>query len=71
VPSTIYRVRRFDRANHRATDTVGWIIMSVLFGLALHGAIDLVSLVKSLFGTTIFLVVSFTIGRQLVFRAIR
>jgi Kef-type K+ transport system membrane component KefB len=52
-------------------DTIGWIIMSVVFGLALHGAIDLASLVESLVGVTIFLVVSFTIGRQLVFRAIR
>ena len=52
-------------------DTIGWIIMSVVFGLALHGAIDLASLVKSLVGTAIFLVVSFTIGRQLVFWAIR
>ncbi len=52
-------------------DTIGWIIMSVVFGLALHGAIDLPSLAKSLIGTTIFLVVSFTIGRRLVFWAIR
>ncbi|HYM73710.1 MAG TPA: cation:proton antiporter [Stellaceae bacterium] len=52
-------------------DTIGWIIMSVVFGLATHGAIDLSSLAKSLVGTAIFLVVSFTVGRQLVFRAIR
>jgi Kef-type K+ transport system membrane component KefB/nucleotide-binding universal stress UspA family protein len=52
-------------------DTIGWIIMSVVFGLALHGAIDLVSLIKSLVGTTVFLVASFTIGRQLVFLSIR
>ena len=52
-------------------DTIGWIIMSVVFGLALHGAIDLASLARSLVGTTIFLVVSFTIGRRLVFWAIR
>ena len=52
-------------------DTIGWIIMSVVFGLALHGAIDLASLAESLVGVTIFLVVSFTIGRQLVFRVIR
>jgi K+:H+ antiporter len=52
-------------------DTIGWIIMSVVFGLALHGAIDLASLVQSLVGTTLFLVVSFTIGRQLIFQAIR
>jgi Kef-type K+ transport system membrane component KefB/nucleotide-binding universal stress UspA family protein len=52
-------------------DTIGWIIMSVTFGLALHGGVDLPALAKSLVGTTIFLVLSFTIGRRLVFRVIR
>src|SRR6266849_2305068 len=52
-------------------DTIGWIIMSVTFGLALHGRIDLGSLAQSLLGTAIFLVLSFTIGRRLVFRVIR
>lgn len=52
-------------------DTIGWIIMSVTFGLALHGGIDFSSLAQSLVGTAIFLVLSFTIGRRLVFRLIR
>ena len=52
-------------------DTIGWIIMSVVFGLALHGGIDLATLAQSLVGTTIFLMASFAIGRQLVFWAIR
>src|ERR1700680_2258898 len=52
-------------------DTIGWIIMSVTFGLALHGGIDPSSLAQSLLGTAIFLVLSFTIGRRLVFRLIR
>jgi Kef-type K+ transport system membrane component KefB/nucleotide-binding universal stress UspA family protein len=52
-------------------DTIGWIIMSVIFGLALHGAVDLRSLAQSVVGTTLFLVLSFTIGRRLVFRVIR
>jgi Kef-type K+ transport system membrane component KefB len=51
-------------------DTIGWI-MSVTFGLALHGGIDPASLSQSLLGTAIFLVLSFTIGRRLVFRLIR
>jgi Kef-type K+ transport system membrane component KefB len=34
-------------------DTIGWIIMSVTFGLALHGGVDLPALAKSLVGTTI------------------
>jgi Kef-type K+ transport system membrane component KefB/nucleotide-binding universal stress UspA family protein len=52
-------------------DTIGWIIMSVVFGLASHGAIDLWSLGQSLVGTALFLAISFTIGRQVVFRLIR
>jgi K+:H+ antiporter len=52
-------------------DTIGWIIMSVVFGIALHGEIDLWSLGQSLLGTALFLAVSFTVGRQLVFWLIR
>ena len=52
-------------------DTIGWIVMSVVFGLALHGAIDLGSLAWSLAGVAVFLLLSFTIGRRLVFRLIR
>src|SRR3954452_15789907 len=49
----------------------GGIVMSVVFGLALHGAIDFGSLAWSLAGVAIFLVLSFTVGRRLVFRLIR
>jgi Kef-type K+ transport system membrane component KefB/nucleotide-binding universal stress UspA family protein len=52
-------------------DTIGWIIMSVTFGLALHGGVDLASVAQSVVGTALFLVLSFTIGRRLVFRLIR
>jgi len=52
-------------------DTIGWIIMSVIFGLALHGGVDLPAFAQSLVGTAIFLVLSFTLGRRLVFRVIR
>ena len=52
-------------------DTIGWIIVSVIFGLALHGGVDIPALAQSLVGTAIFLVLSFTIGRRLVFRLIR
>jgi Kef-type K+ transport system membrane component KefB/nucleotide-binding universal stress UspA family protein len=52
-------------------DTIGWMIMSVIFGLALHGGVDLPGLAQSFVGTAIFLVLSFTIGRRLVFRVIR
>jgi Kef-type K+ transport system membrane component KefB/nucleotide-binding universal stress UspA family protein len=52
-------------------DTIGWIIMSVTFGLALHGSVDLLAVAQSVFGTALFLVVSFTLGRRVVFRLIR
>jgi Kef-type K+ transport system membrane component KefB/nucleotide-binding universal stress UspA family protein len=52
-------------------DTIGWIIVSVIFGLALKGGIDLGALAKTLVGTAAFLVLSFTVGRRLVFRVIR
>jgi Kef-type K+ transport system membrane component KefB/nucleotide-binding universal stress UspA family protein len=52
-------------------DTIGWIIMSVTFGLALHGGIDLMSVTRSVLGTALFLVVSFTVGRRIVFFLIR
>ena len=52
-------------------DTVGWIIMSVTFGLALHGGIDAMSVTRSVLGTGLFLVLSFTLGRRIVFFLIR
>ena len=52
-------------------DTIGWIIMSVVFGVASQGVIDVWSLGRSLVGTALFLGISFTVGRQIVFRLIR
>ena len=52
-------------------DTIGWIIMSVTFGLALHGGIDVASVTRSVVGTGLFLILSFTIGRPIVFQLIR
>jgi len=52
-------------------DTIGWIIMSVTFGLALHGGIDFMSVTRSVVGTILFLVISFTFGRRIVFFLIR
>src|SRR6266403_1255621 len=52
-------------------DTTCWIIMAVTFGLALHGGVDLAALAQSVVGTTLFLVVSFTLGRRVVFFLIR
>jgi Kef-type K+ transport system membrane component KefB len=52
-------------------DTIGWIALSVALGLALRGEIDVASIARSVIGTVLFLVLSFTIGRRLVFRLIR
>ena len=52
-------------------DTIGWIIIAIIFGLAVHGGLDLASLAQSIFGTALFLLVSFSIGRRVVFLLIR
>ncbi len=52
-------------------DTIGWIIIAIILGLAQHGRIELASLVQSVFGTLAFLAVSFTIGRRAVSLIIR
>jgi Kef-type K+ transport system membrane component KefB len=52
-------------------DAVGWILVSVILGLARHGSIDLVGFSRSVFGTLAFLGFSITAGRRLVFHAIR
>ena len=52
-------------------DTVGWVIIAVTLGIAGAGSIATGSLAKILISTALFLVVSYTIGRTLVFKMIR
>ncbi len=52
-------------------DTIGWIIMSVIFGLAQTGMIDLATVSRTAIGTALFLTLAFTVGRRIVFRLIR
>jgi Kef-type K+ transport system membrane component KefB/nucleotide-binding universal stress UspA family protein len=52
-------------------DTVGWTIIAITSGLALHGVLNAASLVQSLLGTGLFLLASFTLGRRFVFALIR
>jgi Kef-type K+ transport system membrane component KefB/nucleotide-binding universal stress UspA family protein len=52
-------------------DSVGWIIVSIIFSLALHGSVDAWSLAQSVIGTIVFMVASLTIGRRVVFFIIR
>lgn len=52
-------------------DTIGWIVISIAFGVYAHGRIDLSSIFKTIFGICTFLALSLTIGRRLVFWTIR
>src|SRR5689334_16002169 len=52
-------------------DSIGWIIVSIIFSLALHGSIETASLAQSVIGTMIFMAASLTIGRRAVFFVIR
>jgi len=52
-------------------DTIGWIIIAIIFSLASQGSLDAASLTRSIFGTAMFLAISLTIGRRLVFSLIR
>ena len=52
-------------------DSIGWIIVSIIFSLALHGSVEPISLAQSVIGTVAFMIASLTIGRRAVFFAIR
>jgi Kef-type K+ transport system membrane component KefB/nucleotide-binding universal stress UspA family protein len=52
-------------------DTVGWIIIAIIFSLALQGQVDAFSIAKSVLGTLVFMGLSLTIGRRAVFSIIR
>lgn len=52
-------------------DSIGWIIVSIIFSLAAAGEVEPMKLAGSIAGTLVFLGVSLTIGRRAVFFAIR
>lgn len=52
-------------------DTAGWVIISLTLGIAGIGGLTLANLAKPVIGTAIFLVLSYTVGRRLVFWLIR
>jgi Kef-type K+ transport system membrane component KefB/nucleotide-binding universal stress UspA family protein len=52
-------------------DSVGWIIVSIIFSLALHGSVEPTSLAQSIVGTIVFMAASLTVGRRAVFFIIR
>jgi len=51
-------------------DTIGWMLLSVVAGLATTGAITAGSVVRAIGAVVVFMIVSFTIGRWLVRRAL-
>jgi len=51
-------------------DTIAWIVIAVIAGIATHGQVDLATIGGSLAGTALFLVVSLTVGQRLVARLI-
>ena len=52
-------------------DTIGWITIAIVFGLARPGGIDAATVIRSVLGTALFLVLSFTVGRRVVAQLIR
>jgi Kef-type K+ transport system membrane component KefB/nucleotide-binding universal stress UspA family protein len=52
-------------------DTIGWIIIAITLGLAGEESFSWLSVGKNVVGTLLFLALSFTIGRRLVFKTIQ
>ena len=52
-------------------DTTGWVIIALALGIAGAGTLALVSVAKIAIGIALFLVISYTIGRRVVFWLIR
>ena len=52
-------------------DTLGWIIVALIGGIASQGTVQLTPLLTSVLGTVAFLGISFTVGRKWVARLIR
>jgi Kef-type K+ transport system membrane component KefB/nucleotide-binding universal stress UspA family protein len=52
-------------------DTIGWVMIAIIFSLASRGSLDVRSLAQSILGTALFLLVALTLGRRFVFALIR
>src|SRR6201993_1322212 len=79
IVATVVREMKFIRRKVGMTllasaiidDTVGWTIIAITSGLALHGRLSATVILQSLLGTGLFLLFSFTLGRRFVFGMIR
>jgi Kef-type K+ transport system membrane component KefB len=52
-------------------DTIAWVLIAVIAGIATHGTVSLTNVGASVAGTLLFLAVSLTLGRRVVARIIR
>ena len=52
-------------------DTMGWILLSIVAGLATSGTIDFAQVFRSVSGAVLFLAVAFTIGRTVMAQILR
>jgi Kef-type K+ transport system membrane component KefB/nucleotide-binding universal stress UspA family protein len=52
-------------------DTIGWILLSVVSGLAISGSFDGITVLKSVLSAVLFLAIAFTIGQTAVDRLLR
>ncbi len=52
-------------------DTIGWIVIAIIFGLALHGGVEPLPILFSIVGTLLFLGASLTLGQRIVSAVIR
>jgi len=52
-------------------DTIGWILLSVVAGLASSGHFDILTAFKSVLGAVLFLAIAFTLGRTVVDQILR
>ncbi|WP_246680684.1 cation:proton antiporter [Mesorhizobium sp. B3-1-9] len=52
-------------------DTIGWVIIAITIGIATKGRMEIGSLAFTIAGVAAFMAFSFTLGRRIVFDAIR
>ncbi|WP_189343387.1 MULTISPECIES: cation:proton antiporter [unclassified Mesorhizobium] len=52
-------------------DTIGWVVVAITIGIATKGRIEIASLAFTVAGVALFMAFSFTLGRRIVFDAIR
>lgn len=57
-------------ASGMSDDTIGWILLSIVAGLATSGSVSAGSILSAVGSVALFMIISFTLGRWLVKRAL-